>query len=237
MGTLKLSKKSSCSAYEVAIDDTDGTIRVDDGTNDHVLVDKTTAQTLTNKTLTSPILNTPTINGGTGSLNNTLITFDENVGTFEIPQYSTALSDSQPGRTWLDAEDSVNRVIKYGDGNTVRTVVDLSTTQTLTNKTLSQSNWISVTGGEYGDNYKYFKDSLGIIHIRIFFGMASNASFTIGDTILPTGYRPSQTITLPYIDIANSVQATITITSNGNISGYRNGGLGAKNTEIQFYAG
>jgi hypothetical protein len=52
-------------------DSDDNLLTVGDGSSRKVMVDTTTAQTLTNKTITSPIVNTATVSGGT--INNTII--------------------------------------------------------------------------------------------------------------------------------------------------------------------
>lgn len=84
----------------------------------------TATQTLTNKTLTSPTLNTPSINGGTVSLSN---------GTLVVPvSASPAQTD-----TGSIAYDSGFGVLTVGTGSSRKQIVDTSTTQTLTNKTLT----------------------------------------------------------------------------------------------------
>jgi hypothetical protein len=52
-------------------DSDDNLLTVGDGSSRKVMVDTTTAQTLTNKTITSPIVNTATVSGGT--INNAVI--------------------------------------------------------------------------------------------------------------------------------------------------------------------
>jgi len=84
----------------------------------------TATQTLTNKTLTSPTLNTPSINGGTVSLSS---------GTLVVPvSASPAQTD-----TGSIAYDSGFGVLTIGTGSSRKQIVDTSTSQTLTNKTLT----------------------------------------------------------------------------------------------------
>ncbi len=85
------------------------------------LVDVSTAQTLTNKTLTSPVI--------TG-LDLTSVT---------LTQQGSTPSTPASGKTTLysDTSDLIKHV---DDSGTVRTLVDLGSTQTLTNKTLTTPN-------------------------------------------------------------------------------------------------
>ena len=113
----------------------------------------TATQTLTNKTLTSPTLNTPSINGGTVSLAN---------GTLIVP---TSASPSQSDAGSIVYDTGFN-VLTVGNGTGRRLIVDTSTSQTLTNKTLtapSLGNSVLTgtlsAGGGVGTNNQYLKST------------------------------------------------------------------------------
>ena len=113
----------------------------------------TATQTLTNKTLTSPTLNTPSINGGTVSLPN---------GTLVVPA-SASPSQTDTGSI---VYDSAFGVLTVGTGSGRKLVVDTSTTQTLTNKTLTAASLGNAVltgtlsaGGGVGTNNQYLKST------------------------------------------------------------------------------
>lgn len=87
-------------------------------------VSLTATQTLTNKTLTSPTLNTPSINGGNISVGN---------GTLIVP---FSASPSQTDTASLVYDSGVG-TLTIGTGSGRKTFVELTASQTLTNKTLT----------------------------------------------------------------------------------------------------
>jgi hypothetical protein len=87
-------------------------------------VSLTGTQTLTNKTLTSPTLNTPSINGGNISVGN---------GTLIIP-FSAAPAQTETGSL---VYDSGVGTLTIGTGSGRKTFVELTASQTITNKTLT----------------------------------------------------------------------------------------------------
>jgi len=95
------------------------------------VVTLTATQTLTNKTLTSPTLNTPNINGGSVSLS---------TGTLVVPV------SASPAQTELGSivYDSGFGVLTIGTGSGRKTLVELTASQTLTNKTLTSP---TISGG------------------------------------------------------------------------------------------
>ena len=113
----------------------------------------TATQTLTNKTLTSPTLNTPSINGGTVSLSN---------GTLVVP-VSASPAQTETGSV---AYDSGFGVLTVGTGSGRKQIVDTSTIQTLTNKTLTAASLGNSVltgtlsaGGGVGTNNQYLKST------------------------------------------------------------------------------
>lgn len=92
-----------------------------------VVVGTTDTQTLTNKTLTSP-----TINDGTCNLYG---------GTFIAPLAAPPAQTANGSVVW----DSDGFLLTVGDGTSRKTMVDTSTTQTLTNKTLTAPVISSIT--------------------------------------------------------------------------------------------
>jgi hypothetical protein len=113
----------------------------------------TATQTLTNKTLTSPTLNTPSINGGTVSLAN---------GTLIVP---TSASPAQSDAGSIVYDTGFN-VLTVGNGTGRRLIVDTSTSQTLTNKTLTAASLGNSVltgtlsaGGGVGTNNQYLKST------------------------------------------------------------------------------
>ena len=102
------------------------------------------------------------------------------------------------------------------------TVVTTTGTQTLSNKTMVQSAWTTMAGSylnswaNFGGNYQvggYFKDSMGIVHLRGFVsaGTAATSCFT-----LPSGYRPSKYEHFPVVTYNNTIGVVI-VQSDGNI--------------------
>jgi hypothetical protein len=87
-------------------------------------VSLTATQTLTNKTLTSPTLNTPNINGGNISVGN---------GTLIVP-FSAAPSQTETASL---VYDSGVGTLTIGTGVGRKTFVELTASQTITNKTLT----------------------------------------------------------------------------------------------------
>jgi hypothetical protein len=87
-------------------------------------VSLTATQTLTNKTLTSPTLNTPSINGGNISVGN---------GTLIIP-FSAAPAQTETASL---VYDSGVGTLTIGTGSGRKTFVELTASQTITNKTLT----------------------------------------------------------------------------------------------------
>ena len=87
----------------------------------------TATQTLTNKTLTSPTLNTPSINQGTVTLNN---------GILILPSASGA-SQTDSGSAVYDTSLGT---LTIGTGSGRKTLVELTASQTLTNKAHDNTN-------------------------------------------------------------------------------------------------
>jgi hypothetical protein len=113
----------------------------------------TATQTLTNKTLTSPTLNTPSINGGTVSLAN---------GTLVVPA-SASPSQTDTGSI---VYDTGYNLLTVGNGSGRKILVDSTTTQTLTNKTLTAPSLGSAVltgtlsaGGSVGTSNQYLKST------------------------------------------------------------------------------
>ena len=111
----------------------------------------TATQTLTNKTLTSPTLTTPSINGGSA-------TFD----ILAIP-YSSSASQTDVASVVYDTGLGV---LTIGTGSGRKTLVDTTTGQTLTNKTLTAPSLGNAVltgtlsaGGSYGSNGYYLKST------------------------------------------------------------------------------
>ena len=91
----------------------------------------TATQTLTNKTLTSPTLNTPNINGGTVSLASGILILPSDSGAAQTDSGS-AVYDTSIG------------TLTIGTGSGRKTLVELTASQTLTNKTLTSP---TINGG------------------------------------------------------------------------------------------
>jgi len=115
------------------------------------VVTLTASQTLTNKTLTSPTLNTPSINQGTVTLNN---------GVLILPSASGA-SQTDSGSAVYDTSLGT---LTIGTGSGRKTLVELTTSQTLTNKTLTAPSIGNAVltgtlsaGGSVGTNGQYLK--------------------------------------------------------------------------------
>jgi hypothetical protein len=113
----------------------------------------TATQTLTNKTLTSPTLNTPSINGGTVSIAN---------GTLILPSASGA-SQTDSGSAVYDTSLGT---LTIGTGSGRKTLVELTASQTLTNKTLTAPSIGNAVltgtlsaGGSVGTNGYYLKST------------------------------------------------------------------------------
>jgi hypothetical protein len=113
----------------------------------------TATQTLTNKTLTSPTLNTPSINGGTVSLAN---------GTLVVP------NSADPTQTVSGSVvyDTAFGILTIGTGSGRKLIVDTTTTQTLTNKTLTAASLGNAVltgtltaGGGVGTNNQYLRST------------------------------------------------------------------------------
>lgn len=117
------------------------------------IVTLTATQTLTNKTLTSPTLNTPNINGGSVSLAN---------GTLVVPN-SASPSQTDTGSVVYDTGFGV---LTVGSGSGRKILVDTSTSQTLTNKTLTAASLGNAVltgtlsaGGGVGTNNQYLRST------------------------------------------------------------------------------
>lgn len=138
-------------------------------------------------------------------------------------------------------------------------LVNLTATQTLTNKTLTSptitsptitdsdswrgvtyvNSWVASTiTGE--SNAQYYKDSSGIVHLR---GSAANGTSGTTAFTLPSGYRPQSTVWIPVIilDGSSAYQGTGTmkITTGGVTSftktvGSWTGGGGASGEYMVF---
>jgi hypothetical protein len=113
----------------------------------------TATQTLTNKTLTSPTLNTPSINQGTVTLNN---------GVLILPSASGA-SQTDSGSAVYDTSLGT---LTIGTGSGRKTLVELTASQTLTNKTLTAPSIGNAVltgtlsaGGSVGTNGYYLKST------------------------------------------------------------------------------
>ena len=117
------------------------------------VVTLTASQTLTNKTLTSPTLNTPSINQGTVTLNN---------GILILPSASGA-SQTDSGSAVYDTSIGT---LTIGTGSGRKVLVELTTSQTLTNKTLTAPSLGNAVltgtlsaGGGVGTNNQYLKST------------------------------------------------------------------------------
>ena len=117
------------------------------------IVTLTATQTLTNKTLTSPVLNTPSINQGT-------VTLDQ--GILILPSASGA-SQTDSGSAVYDTSLGT---LTIGTGSGRKTLVELTTSQTLTNKTLTAPSIGNAVltgtlsaGGSVGTNGYYLKST------------------------------------------------------------------------------
>ena len=113
----------------------------------------TATQTLTNKTLTSPTLNTPSINGGSVLLAN---------GTLVLPSASGA-SQTDSGSAVYDTSIGT---LTIGTGSGRKTLVELTASQTLTNKTLTAPSIGNAVltgtlsaGGGVGTNGQYLQST------------------------------------------------------------------------------
>ena len=117
------------------------------------VVTLTASQTLTNKTLTSPNINTPSINQGTVTLNN---------GILILPSASGA-SQTDSGSAVYDTSIGT---LTIGTGSGRKVLVELTTSQTLTNKTLTAPSLGNAVltgtlsaGGGVGTNNQYLKST------------------------------------------------------------------------------
>jgi len=117
------------------------------------VVTLTASQTLTNKTLTSPTLNTPSINQGTVTLNN---------GVLILPSASGA-SQTDSGSAVYDTSIGT---LTIGTGSGRKVLVELTTSQTLTNKTLTAPSLGNAVltgtlsaGSSVGTNGQYLKST------------------------------------------------------------------------------
>jgi len=113
----------------------------------------TATQTLTNKTLTSPTLNTPSINGGSVSLAN---------GTLIVPTSASPAQTDVGGIVY----DTAYNLLTVGTGSGRKIIVDTSTIQTLTNKTLTAASLGNSVltgtlsaGGGVGSSGQYLKST------------------------------------------------------------------------------
>lgn len=115
--------------------------QVGNGSVMHDVVDDATAQTLTNKTLTSPVLTTPKVTVLNDNNGNQVLGFTATTSAVNYILLANSATGTNPSlnAAGSDANISLNLVAK-GTGfvqiNGV-SVVDVSTTQTLTNKTLT----------------------------------------------------------------------------------------------------
>jgi len=117
------------------------------------IVTLTATQTLTNKTLTSPVLNTPSISQGT-------VTLDQ--GILILP---TSTSASQTDVASAVYDSSIG-TLTIGTGSGRKTLVELTSSQTLTNKTLTAPSIGNAVltgtlsaGGSVGTNGYYLKST------------------------------------------------------------------------------
>jgi hypothetical protein len=117
------------------------------------IVTLTATQTLTNKTLTSPVLNTPSISQGT-------VTLDQ--GILILPT-STSASQTDVASAVYDTSLGT---LTIGTGSGRKTLVELTASQTLTNKTLTAPSIGNAVltgtlsaGGSVGTNGYYLKST------------------------------------------------------------------------------
>jgi len=73
-----------------------------------------------------------------------------------------------------------------------------------------ENNWVNYGGG-FGA-CAYFKDSLGIVHLR---GLAKDGTVNTVIFTLPAGYRPAEA--LVFASISNNAVARITVFNNGEV--------------------
>jgi hypothetical protein len=226
-GITKIANKTSGQDNEIYIDTTTGILKNAYGGVQKTLVELTAEQTLTNKTLTSPTITTPTI---TGVLTEELLTNGiDNDG-------ASIATNEIIGK---DSDGTSNLRLKAGsDGSLILHSADNTEWAELndTGMTIAQQSVISVPNGDNGDSYKYFKDSCGIVHVRITFGTSTISPSQIGNAELPTGYRPTVDLFYNYIHAIDAT-AYYTISDAGAIYINRNASLAGKSVEVSFYAG
>lgn len=95
-------------------------------TSNDTLVGRATTDTLTNKTLTSPTINNGSLNMGSGTL--------------VLPNASTPAQTASGSLVW----NSASSLLTVGDGTARKTLVDIDSTQTLSNKTIVVSPTITL---------------------------------------------------------------------------------------------
>ena len=95
-------------------------------TTAHVFAERSNTLTLTNKTLTSPTINNGSLNMGSGTL--------------VIPTAVTPAQTASGSLVW----DSTSNLLTVGDGAARKTLVDVNSTQTLSNKTIVVSPTITL---------------------------------------------------------------------------------------------
>lgn len=88
-----------------------------------------------------------------------------------------------------------------------------------------QENWIRPTilnGWAINSNVEFFKDSLGIVHLKGSIAATLSASRSVGTVIfrLPEGYRPKGTVYIPAVEgyvLASKLASMLEISTNGDV--------------------
>ena len=107
-------------------------------------------------------------------------------------------------------------------GHTVEKVSEVETRVSVVERgkaNAQQPNWIAptllngwVNYGGINDTVAYFKDSLGMIHLK---GFMSGGTLGVSAFLLPVGYRPLLAAT--FATVANNAIGAITVTSSGGV--------------------
>lgn len=150
-------------------------------------------------------------------------------GASALPVWTTATGSGAPVRATSPTLTTpvISTITNTGTltlPTSTDTLVGRATTDTLTNKTLTQSSWSNITLLNSWVNYEtsavtypnaqYFKDSMGIVHLR---GLIKSGTTTTGTSIgvLPSGFRPE--FRQHFAASTNSAYCTIRVDEDGNI--------------------